>query len=43
MMWQRLMNYGEDKSKYLPSETNVFEKQHKYCLGRNELGIVDDS
>ena len=29
----------EDKSKYLPSETNVFEKQHKYCLGRNELGI----
>lgn len=33
----------EDKSKYMPSETNVFEKQHKYCLGRNELGIVDDS
>ncbi|TGY87146.1 hypothetical protein E5329_26935 [Petralouisia muris] len=32
----------EDKSKYLPSETNVFEKQHKYCLGRNELGIVDN-
>lgn len=32
-----------DKSKYLPSETNVFEKQHKYCLGRNELGIVNDS
>ncbi len=33
----------EDKSKYLPSETNIFEKQHKYCLGRNELEIVDDS
>lgn len=33
----------QEKSKYLPNETNVFEKQHKYCLGKNGLGIVDDS
>ncbi len=33
----------EDKSKRQLIRTNVFEEQHKYHLGRNELGIIDSS